>query len=136
MKEFGGTLILTWLSYNTNTGRDLVTEGPGHGKPRNILMLQPYTERTHWILIRVSEGVDPSATFEDPLGLVWLARLLVSTYGLSSDFAGVRVLLNNYASGVAHIRTEELLSHSNQADACRPRKSDIKVTSKEGFIAI
>jgi hypothetical protein len=78
-------------------------------------VLEPHSEGTYRVLIRVSEGVNPPATFEDPLRLIRLAWLLVTADCLSCDFSRIRVLLNYYTSGVADIGTEELLTHGDQA---------------------
>lgn len=137
-KQINLQIILTWLCGDSNSRCNFVSEWPCHSKTWNVLSLQPHSERPDWIVIRVSERVNPSSILIDSGCLISLARLLVSWNGLSNNLTCYVscFLFDDDSTRIANIGAEEFLAHGENSDAGRPTESDVEHAREKLFIAV
>ena len=98
-------------------------------------MLEPDTQRTDRIFVRVPERVDSSAAVDHSGCFVVLTRFLISADCLSDQFS-ITWKFNDNSSRIAHIHAEELLTQRHHGDACRSRESDVHLAIEEFFVAV
>jgi hypothetical protein len=56
------------FAYDSYRTGDSITEGSGHGKARNLLVLQPYSIRTHLLAILITVGLKPASVLDNTFG--------------------------------------------------------------------
>ena len=98
-------------------------------------MLEPDTQRTDWVFVRVPERVNSSTAVDHSGCFVVLTRFLISADCLSDQFSITRKFDDN-SSRIAHIHAEELLTQRHHGDACRPRESDVHLAIEEFLVAV
>ena len=81
-------------------------------------MLKPHSKRADWVLIWISEGIDPASTIDDSCGFVVLTRFLIPADGLCDKFIATRKFDNN-SSGISDVHTEKLLAERHHRHAGR-----------------
>lgn len=78
-------------------------------------MFEPDAQRADRVLIRVSKGVDSTATLQNTRRFITLTGFLVSGDGLADYFSFGE--FDDNAARVAHIHTEEFLAEGHDTHA-------------------
>ena len=95
---------LTWLRYNSNAVRLIVSERATHGKPRGIFILKPNSTGTEVFPVGTLESFDATPSSLDTLSLFRESRLVVLTQlgDLDSRLGRIRTHHATRVSAVAH----------------------------------